>query len=402
VRDADVLAVSLDDLDQRNWDLNSYLITKKHLPDSVVMSLVAADRLRGAPQPVASSEFRERLRHRLATQIQTDAIDRVQERKPSVWRRVIQLLAGSMVAPIAVAVVAFAGAGVLTASSAARPSTALYPVKVGLERLQLAAAMTPTEKIGIRLQIATSRLTEASAETRIGDLMGATRLLREFDVELAAAQADVVRGGVPTQASPVVLSVDRQMAVLESERNRIAGRSIEPSVAPTTSVSRVPIVADPAKLGSGSVASTNTTVSSASASNAVSNDANVLMPSSTAVAASSVTQPARVADSVSGAPLSQSSQLVFLLLTQVREGDGDAALATAWQYGTVLEWISPSDDGAADALRAERASLVLARVDAPYSARSALDLALSYVDDALAIRWSAIPSVSSPTRRHQA
>jgi hypothetical protein len=92
VRDADVLAGSLDELDQREWDLSSYLASKKELSDAVATSLVAAERLRGAPRPVASSEFRMRLHHRLATQFQTDAINRVQSRPPAFGRRVTQAL----------------------------------------------------------------------------------------------------------------------------------------------------------------------------------------------------------------------------------------------------------------------------------------------------------------------
>jgi hypothetical protein len=297
-----------------------------------------------------------------------------------------------MVAPVAAAMVAIGGAGVLTASSTASPSAALYPVKVGLEDLQRAIALTPSEKIGIGLQIATTRLTEASFESRTGDLTGASTLLSEFDAELAATRAMVARSGVTTPASTLVLSVDREMALLESERNRVAGRSL--MTAPAVEPSASPIALDPAKLiPSASVAHSPTTATADSTELRGTSDQ---LPVATAVAGTQLNQPTRVDDFDVGPSLGQSSQLVFLLLTQVREGDGDAALATARQYGAVLDSVSPSL-GAADALRSERTSLAAALVDASPATRNALDLALSYVDDSLALGTAPVESGASPS-----
>jgi hypothetical protein len=182
------------------------------------------------------------------------------------------------------------------------------------------------------------------------------------------------------------------MAVLESERNRVAEST--GSTAPPPAMSAAQLAADPAKLApnaSGALPPTTSFANSPDLSGAT-----MLMPVATAVAGNQLTQPARMDDSVAVPPLGQSAQLVFLLLTQVREGDGDAALTTARFYGTVLDAVAPSL-GAADALRAERASLALALVDAPPSTRTALDLALNYVDDALALGPAAISPGTSPT-----
>jgi hypothetical protein len=395
VHDADLLAVSLTELDRRGWSLDAYLSSKKVPPDSVVVSLVAASRVRAAERPAASDEFRSRLQHRLAARFQADADRRARLSRMSTLGRIARALTGQLVAPAALTVFALAGAGVMTASSMSHPQSALYPVKAALERVLLGTAVTPHEKIGVRLRLATSRLSEAAEEIRDGHLPAASTLLGDFDRQVAAAQR--ISGADNQVASLSVVSVGRELALLQSERNRVASKMFgSVLVSNSTATGAAPIAIAAAKLSNAQPGLLSNTQPAPLGSATVIGPLTVA-PQATAVAAASTENTSFAAETSRANALSESSQLVFLLLTQVREGDGDAALATARQYASVLQSLSSSSADVINVLRDERETLTAAIPDAPSSTLNALSLALSCVDDALATTLAGPMRLSLPT-----
>jgi hypothetical protein len=273
----------------------------------------------------------------------------------------------------------------MTASETARPQAVLYPVKAAEERVLLATAITPDEKLGIRLRFATSRLSEAAEQIREGHLPVATTLLSEFDRDIAVAQSI---GVVESQeaAGPSIVSAGRQVTLLKGERNRVAAKMFVAPVEPESpDVGPRPLAVDPSKLGATQAGVVDLNQAGPLEAAATSANPLALVSQAKAVAAASASGPSLTAESRRASALSESSQLVFLLVTQVREGDGDAALATAREYASVLQSLSSSSSEVADVLRVERDTLSSAIIDAPKSTLSALSLALSCVDDALAV-----------------
>jgi len=102
-----------------------------------------------------------------------------------------------------------AGAGVAAASTA-QPGEALYGLKTARERLQLAMARPGDSKARFELKLARTRLGEAAALFRAGDVVGAIETLARADAALAAASA---QGGDDVDAE-VAGELDHRVDVL--------------------------------------------------------------------------------------------------------------------------------------------------------------------------------------------
>jgi hypothetical protein len=390
VRDANLLAVSLAELDGRDWDLNSYLLTKKDLPDSIVMCLVAANRMRQAPRPTVSDTFRAGSRTRFVAQIQSEALEWPAESGASILRRITRRILGPVLVPLAAALLAVGGAAAWDGSSSARPGSTLYPLKVATEQLQLVAALTPSEQLGVRVRIAADRLVEADAEARSGHTSAAQALLHQFDDEFGAARAVLLGEGPQIGGEPLVARLNQQLSVLASERDRVAGYNAPPaasgSLAATSPSDSTLDLAAAVPASDGDVGAVAVTKSSA----AQSNSSSASSTSPTVVAAVSSTQvPSGSADLSDN--LARSVELVRVIESEAIAGDAVSSYATAHDYATIVRSIQITSRSVMATLQQEHASLVACEADAPALTDGAVQLAANAVADALTISQSSQP-----------
>jgi hypothetical protein len=370
LHDADLLAVSLTDLDRGGYKLNDYLSAKKDLPDAVVMSLIAADRIRLAPRPFPSDEFRARSRNQFVSVIQQQANKRPLAPLQSITRRLRGIVLGPAFGPVAAVLLSASGAGAWSASMMARPNSVLYPAKVAAEQLQLAAAVTPDERAEISISIATARLVEADVELKAGNVSLAAVLLSQVDREFSEALAIVAAQPERIVGNPVLAQLDRRLTVLRSERDQTG-----------------------ALVATGTLVAANSTDSVGGAV-ADAASANVIASAQSTVVASASTSSQTVRSDVA-ASLDESVRLCRLLVAQAQAADPNAALATAISYAAVVHGLSTSDNNVVATLQREREALTAVLPTTTTSTSGAIRLALSALDDVLGAGQSS-NALSSP------
>lgn len=220
MRDEEILASSLADLDRSGDDVSTYLSQHVELPSSVQAALRAVEWLQQAPRPTPSPEFRDRARRNFAARV--GHAERSGEPFGRFLLRVFSpfpLRAAAV--PLAAALfVAVGTAGLYTASAAALPNMPLYSAKLAFDEIRVFTAFTPEQKARAHLAVADERLGEAQVERQAGRTQAASQLLSRYGVEEAQAE-DSVDVAAPATAAP-------------------APRSAEtPSVAPTASAPEV-------------------------------------------------------------------------------------------------------------------------------------------------------------------
>jgi len=123
--------------------------------DGELQDLAALANSLGADSVVADQQFVSDLRNRLVATATSETPQPVATRgRP---RRGFNRIA---VAAVAAAVLVTTSAGVASAAQTAIPGSALYPVKTGLEDIQVEISQDPKERGRTELDIATIRLTE--------------------------------------------------------------------------------------------------------------------------------------------------------------------------------------------------------------------------------------------------
>jgi hypothetical protein len=103
-----------------------------------------------------------------------------------------QFVQARVLAPLAVVLVVFAGAGTAAAAQGALPGDILYPVKVSVnEAVEVALATTPVAKAQVQATLAQRRVEEAEALSQNGKLTPDTSaaLAANFETHAQAAQA---------------------------------------------------------------------------------------------------------------------------------------------------------------------------------------------------------------------
>lgn len=365
-REPDLLASYLTELEQLGWAVEDMVNAHPELTDSLRSALRAAARVRQAPVPVPSAEFRARARAHFAQRVPAKAVR-------ATRRRGFSLPVGSILRPIAVPVAAallliFAFGGISTAAASALPGTPLYPAKLIVERVQLLVAYTPEQQAAAHLSIAAARLQEAAAINNSGSSAEVPTLLQNFHEQVAAAEAAANRIRSPQYHQ----QVDREIASLEERQ-----RQIPPVVAapgkdrahqananvPDNSRPAVPAQQKPDGVGNGEGVRRKEDHRDKENTGAAS-------PSPTATAQSLAPPPGQ-----GGAPAQDdqtSEQLVKTLIMQALAGDVDGATATSRLYVAAARTDASQGDGALNRLHGQLSQLQRALVRAPASTRSVL------------------------------
>jgi hypothetical protein len=212
---ADRLASALAELDQQGWDLDAFLSEHGDLTPTVEAAIRAAARVRRAPRPVPSPEFRARAQARFAVHV-------LHDRGQTPWRRrLVGLLmpaARSVAAACAAALVlVFALSGIRTASASALPGSPLYPAKLAVEQINLLVAISPDARAQAHLNIAMDRLAEAEAAARQENLALVPALLESYEQQVTSAR---LAAQAASPASRDVIA--RRIAQLDDQHRQIA------------------------------------------------------------------------------------------------------------------------------------------------------------------------------------
>jgi hypothetical protein len=377
-REPDLLASYLAELDQRGWAVEDLLNAHPELSDSLRSALRAAARVRQAPVPVPSAEFRARARAHFAERVSADVARRTR-------RRGFRLSAGSILRPIAVPVavalvLAFAFGGISTAAASALPGTPLYPAKLVVERVRILVAYTPEQQAAAHLSIAAARLQEAAAMNKSGSSAEVPALLDSFQEQVAAAEAAATRVRSPQYHE----QVDREIASLEQRQRQIppvvvasgkgqahhANGNAADNPRPTVEVQQKP--GPPVDVGGARPNDDHRTRDDTGGS---------------ATSLTATVQPAASPTGSSGAPQladQSSEQLVRILIRQALAGDVDGATATSRVYIAAARSDASQGDGAVNRLRGQRSQLQQALVRAPATTRPILQGAIDAIDTLLA------------------
>lgn len=235
MRDEEILAKALVDLDDADVDVDTFISRRSDLSPSVKAALRAVAWARRAPRPAPTAAFRARARRGFLAAAS-------EPRGRSVpWRRWVVGLAPSLrtaVAPMGFTLAVIIGvAGVYTASAEALPDTPFYSAKLAFDQVRVLTAFTPDNRAQAHLAAANERLAEARAESRAGRVDAAAALMVGYETEVARARGPSIRipASTPTIPRLVVVAVPSSTP---PERPDVARKIAStdtpvPSVAPT-------------------------------------------------------------------------------------------------------------------------------------------------------------------------
>ncbi len=354
--DVDRLTHYLNELDARSWDLDEFLVDHPDLPASIRSSLQVARLVRTAPRPAPSHAFRARSRASLVTRIQQDA-----RRRRSRWdwlRDLFRPFARPLIVPVAAVALAVGGmTGVWAASEATIPSAPLYATKLTLERLEALLALSPEQRVTLHLHLAENRLKEAAYLAQAGDQFGTTRLIQQYDREIALVYVIARSQLIPRDEVRLLAQVEDQIATLQAERQIVVARAFRTTLTAATQRSsgeRAVVEASPPPAAEESLA--------------------------TLVAGEVIAHPTPVPVTAYGPDLAD--QLVGDLLAQVATGDGVSASDTAQNLATVVPATNVDSPSAREKLVADQARLETALRAASPSTAPAVKVALTAISRA--------------------
>lgn len=149
--------------------------------DDIAVLVRTAERLRDSAdaelRPAFRAELRERLLLEASTVLAPPGVDHGPASAPARPRPLRRRLA----AVVAVLVAAVGTVGVVASSASAVPGDMLYPVKRGVESVELTLHRDDTSRGEFRLSLATERLEEASALARRDSASSHTSLVKALD-----------------------------------------------------------------------------------------------------------------------------------------------------------------------------------------------------------------------------
>jgi len=161
------------------------------------------------PDEVApTSEFRERAKRRLLEEMSPSQV-----KASSGFRAWLRPVPARIIASVSIGVVVVvAGASTVYAAQRSLPGDALYPVKTGVENIQLAATSDTTAKATLDLKLAQTRFQEMTQEARSGRKISATGLataqqqLDEAIKEMSGSRSATATGNVLSRMSKETLA----------------------------------------------------------------------------------------------------------------------------------------------------------------------------------------------------
>ena len=376
--DPDLLAHCLAELDERGWDLDTYLSDRPELPASLPTLLRAAARVKQAPHPTVSSEFRAQARARFAARLQDDSTPSRSLDSGWVWP-----LRGAL-APIgasvaAVLVVAAAIGGIGTASAASLPGMPLYPAKIAVESVQLFTAYTPELQAQTHLRIAEARLVEADAENKRGDQTEVDLLLKSYQQQIVYARAAAANAASPqyhSQVDEAVTTLDAKRKVIVPSALVTAEETVVPTPRPTEAVFAATSTPQPTFTPAKQPGATAPSPTSTRAAPSVG-------PAGRPARSTPSSSPSEVARAQARPPDRPGEDIVSTLIARARDGDAPGAAAATAAFITQLRSTQRLNQGVIMRLRRQRAQLAQALAIAPQSTADSLRQALRAIDAAL-------------------
>lgn len=208
-----ILVNCIDDIQTGKRSLEECITKYPELADelrSIVRIMGAINSQAVTPSP----EFRQRVRNRLQSVIASTGTER---RHAGTGFRLFAGRGLGYALTVFSLLFAVGGGSVVYASQYSLPSDTLYPVKTGVEKLQLALSLSPESKSDLHLKLADRRIEEVKRESARGRDISASAL------EAAASQIDdaikdmneISSGDTATLLSRLSESTLNQQATLE-------------------------------------------------------------------------------------------------------------------------------------------------------------------------------------------
>lgn len=394
-RESDLLASYLAELERTGWDVEQFLASRSEVSESVQAMVRVAARVRRAPRPVPSAEFRRRARARFEARLSADGAG-AEARQSPVRKPLLAALRPIAVPLAAVLAMALVAGGIGTASASALPGSPLYPAKLAIEQARLLVASTPEEQVQTHLSIAATRLQEAVVEKKHGDPAVVASLLRSYQQQIADAEAAAAQVKSPAygrQVAQRVADLEGQEAAALGGTWRTSERSIVPRSESASDGSTRPDQAGhpPASAGGppagddakGHVgrAPNVEAGTSATAGSTDSGSAQPVTPSPSD--GNGQSEPAGASAGQPVAP-GASEQLLSVLIAQALTGDSANTTSALNAYLASIRGWQADNDAVISRLQGQRAQLQAALKRVPPATRPSIGEAVSAIDGLLA------------------
>lgn len=184
-RKEEILAKCIDEVLSGRSTVEDYLLRYPKLRNELRPLLEVALSIQ-PPEAVPSPEFRHRLRNRLLEVMGPAKI--AKGRKEVTYGWFTSVLSIKAVATLVLAfVVLMTGTTSVYAAQSSLPGDVLYPVKVGVEKLQIAVTVNPENKAYLHLKLAQRRIDEVAIQVSLNrspDVSGLATLPAQTDAAL--------------------------------------------------------------------------------------------------------------------------------------------------------------------------------------------------------------------------
>jgi hypothetical protein len=174
---------------------------------------------RATPSP----EFKLRARNRLLEAMQPPAAH-IERRRPGIFgwlKPLAPVKSFPLVAAIVLFVLLAAGGTTAYASQGSLPDDTLYPVKTGVENLQLALTLSPEAKASLHLRLAQRRISEVIAQSNLG------RNISTSALEAVAIQIDAAIGEIDSVLPEDTKTLLSQLSELTLDQQLTLGQVLE-------------------------------------------------------------------------------------------------------------------------------------------------------------------------------
>lgn len=192
MRKEEILANCIDEIQSGKSTLEECLIRYPEFADELRTLLKIANNIQ-PKKAVPTAHFKQQARLRLLDEMRTSAARTKQSKSGmSGWLKPLVLRPSTLIAAIVLIVLIASGGSTVYASQGSLPDDTLYPVKIGVENIQLTLTRSPEAKASLHLRLAQRRLNEVIAQSSLGRDIS-TSALEAIATQLNAAIEELGR-----------------------------------------------------------------------------------------------------------------------------------------------------------------------------------------------------------------
>ena len=192
MRKEEILANCIDEIQAGKFTLEECLTRYPEVADELRALLKIAINIQ-PKKAVPTTNFRQQARLRLLEEMEASTARAIQGKAGMFgWLKPLVLRPIPLITAIIILVLVVGGGTTVYASQGSLPDDTLYPVKIGVESLQLTLTRSPEAKASLHLRLAQRRLDEVIAQSSLGR-----------DISTSALEA------IATQLNAAIIELDR-------------------------------------------------------------------------------------------------------------------------------------------------------------------------------------------------